>query len=130
MKACNQCGKCCINYSDGGLTASEEDIAGWEIFNPDIARYVRNGQLWFSPETGEQLKRCPWLVVLDNTSKYGCSIYVDRPEDCRHYPVSIDDMVKDGCEMIEVKDLNNPKQAQSRLDDLLADSRPPLSGYP
>ena len=128
MKECNQCGKCCINYSNGGLTASTEDLEGWEIFKPEIARYVRNGQLWFSPETGEQLMRCPWLVSLDNKPGYGCSIYQDRPEDCRHYPVTIDDMIKDKCEMIEVKDLTDRKQAQANLDKLMMDSRPPLGG--
>ncbi|ARN75772.1 YkgJ family cysteine cluster protein [Oceanicoccus sagamiensis] len=128
MKACNQCGKCCINYSDGGLTASSDDIAGWEVFNPEIARYVQAGQLWFSPETGQQLKRCPWLVQLDDMPRYGCSIYEDRPEDCRHYPVTIDDMIKDDCEMIEVKDLKHRQQAQRKLDQLMRDSRPPLGG--
>ncbi len=27
MKACNQCGKCCIHYSDGGLSATTGDDA-------------------------------------------------------------------------------------------------------
>ncbi|HHJ18661.1 MAG TPA: YkgJ family cysteine cluster protein, partial [Gammaproteobacteria bacterium] len=26
MKECNQCGKCCIKYSDGGLSASSSEI--------------------------------------------------------------------------------------------------------
>ena len=33
-------------------------------------------------------------------------------------------MVKDECEMLEKKDLLNPKQAQKALDKLMADSRP------
>lgn len=128
MKACNQCGKCCIHYSDGGLTASTDDLQGWEIFRPDIARFVLEGKLWFSPSSGQQLSQCPWLEQLDDKPSYGCSIYEDRPEDCRHYPVSIDDMIKDDCEMLEVKDLNNRKQAQASLDNLMIDSRPPLGG--
>ncbi|HCX26778.1 MAG TPA: zinc/iron-chelating domain-containing protein, partial [Cellvibrionales bacterium] len=24
MKECNQCGKCCIHYSDGGLSATQD----------------------------------------------------------------------------------------------------------
>ncbi len=127
MKACNQCGKCCINYSNGGLTASQQDLEGWEIFKPEIARYVRNGKLWFSPQTGEQLTRCPWLVQLEDPAKYGCSIYEDRPEDCRHYPVTVEDMLKDKCEMVEAKDLTDRKQAQINLDRLMIDSRPPLN---
>jgi len=33
-------------------------------------------------------------------------------------------MVRDECEMIEVIDLTNPKQAQLKLDILMKDSRP------
>jgi Fe-S-cluster containining protein len=132
MKECNQCGKCCIQYSDGGLSATAEEIQSWEIFAPAIAEYVVNGKIWMDPTTGEQLSRCPWLEELpasaDSTStKYGCSIYHDRPEECRHYPVSIAEMVRDGCEMIELHDLDAPQQAQITLDQLMTDSRPPLS---
>ncbi len=38
---------------------------------------------------------------------------------------SIAEMVRDGCEMIEVRDLNAPAQAQKALDRLMSDSRPP-----
>lgn len=84
------------------------------------------------PASGAQLTRCPWLEELptapgSGSIKYGCRIYHDRPEDCRHYPVSISDMVRDSCEMIEPRDLNAPKQAQIKLDQLMSDSRPPLS---
>jgi Fe-S-cluster containining protein len=132
MKECNQCGKCCIQYSDGGLSATAEEIQSWEIFTPAIAEYVVNGKIWMDPTTGEQLSRCPWLEELpasaDSTStKYGCSIYHDRPEECRHYPVSIAEMVRDGCEMIELHDLDAPQQAQIKLDQLMVDSRPPLN---
>jgi hypothetical protein len=34
-------------------------------------------------------------------------------------------MVRDGCEMIEVRDLNAPEQAQKALDRMMSDSRPP-----
>jgi hypothetical protein len=46
------------------------------------------------------------------------------PDECKHYPVTIDQMVKDECEMLEVQDLAKPKQAQKVLDRLMADSRP------
>lgn len=129
MKACTQCGKCCLHYSDGGLSASAEDIAGWEIFNPDIAKYLVDGRIWMDPESGEQLKHCPWLELLpatseNSTAKYGCRIYQDRPEDCRHYPGSVAEMVRDGCEMIEVQDLEAPEEAKKALDRLMSDSRP------
>jgi uncharacterized protein len=132
MKACNQCGKCCLAYSDGGLSASAEEIEGWELFNPAIAEYVADGKIWMDPVSGVQLTRCPWLEILPagpgaGSSKYGCRIYHDRPQDCRHYPVSIADMVRDDCEMIEVRDIEAPQEAQIALDKLMADSRPPLS---
>ena len=125
MKSCTQCGKCCINYSDGGLSASAEEITLWEQFRPEIARYVRGGRIWMHPESGEQLTRCPWLSELSE-GRYGCSIYHDRPEDCRHYPVTIDQMIEDDCEMLEVQDLRDHDRAQKTLDAIMADSRPPL----
>ena len=71
--------------------------------------------------------RCPWLRKLPNQNKYICRIYYDRPDDCKYYPVNIDQMVRDECEMLEARDLPNPKQAQRALDNLMADSRPPVS---
>jgi|TARA_B110000902_G_scaffold262593_1_gene339785 Fe-S-cluster containining protein len=124
VKECNQCGKCCENYSDGGLSALTSEIEFWEIFRPDIFRYVSDGNIWISPETGKQLKRCPWLRQLPDQKKYICDIYHDRPEDCKHYPVTINQMIADECEMLEVKDLTNPKQAQKSLDKIMVDSRP------
>jgi Fe-S-cluster containining protein len=132
MKACNQCGKCCLQYSDGGLAATAEEIASWEIFNPAIAAYAIDGKIWMDPVTGEQLTCCPWLAVLpegpgSEAIKYGCRIYHDRPQDCRHYPVSVADMARDGCEMLEAGDIAKPGEAQITLDQLMADSRPPLA---
>jgi len=79
------------------------------------------------PDSGEQLVRCPWLQKSPDQEKYTCSIYCDRPEDCKHYPVTIEQMVKDECEMLEVRDLERPKTAQAALDKLMADSRPPTT---
>jgi len=70
--------------------------------------------------------RCPWLRKLPGQHKYICRIYHNRPDDCRHYPVTIDDMARDECEMLEARDLTNRKQAQRTLDKLMADSRPPV----
>lgn len=128
MKDCNQCGKCCTNYGGGGLSASASEIERWETDRPDIASYVRGGEIWFSPENGEPLTRCPWLQKLPGQQKFICSIYDDRPNDCRYYPVSIADMVQDECEMLEARDLVNQKGAQAKLDFIMADSRPPKQG--
>jgi Fe-S-cluster containining protein len=125
MKECNQCGKCCTRYGGGGLSASASEIAWWETFRPNIFDYVSGGEIWVSPVTGKQMKRCPWLRKLPKQNKYICRIYHDRPDDCRHYPVTIEEMARDECEMLEVKDLATPEQAQQTLDNLMADSRPP-----
>ncbi|HEB28610.1 MAG TPA: YkgJ family cysteine cluster protein [Porticoccus sp.] len=126
MKDCNQCGKCCVKYSNGGLSASQSEIELWELFKPDIYQYVSNGKIWVDPKTGEQIERCPWLRKEPNQEKYTCEIYYDRPDDCKFYPVTIEQMVKDECEMLEAQDLNKPKQAQVALDKLMVDSRPPV----
>jgi Fe-S-cluster containining protein len=125
VKDCNQCGKCCIHYGDGGLSASTSEIDWWEMHRPDIAEYVRGGKIWMDPVTGEPLARCPWLQKLPNQDKYICDIYYDRPEDCKQYPVNIKQMVKDDCEMLERRDLADLKKAQRTLDILMSDSRPP-----
>jgi len=127
LKPCNQCGKCCKNYSDGGLSASESEIDWWETHRPDIAAYVSDGEIWISPETGRRIPSCPWLTKADDAPLYSCCIYHDRPDDCRHYPVTIEQMIQDDCEMLEPGDLKDLKKAQRTLDTLMADSRPPVS---
>ncbi len=113
-------------YSNGGLSASAYEMEYWEVFRPDIYSYISGGNIWINPNNGKQMELCPWLRQLPNRGKYICDIYYDRPDDCKHYPVTIDQMIKDECEMLEVKDLANPKQAQKVLDRLMADSRPPV----
>ena len=126
MKDCNQCGKCCIKYGDGALSATAKEIDMWELFEPHIYQYVKDNEIWFCPDTGVQLIRCPFLEIEPSPSntKYICSIYLSRPEDCRHYPSNITEMIRDECEMIEVKDLQDFNKAQSKLDDLMEGSRP------
>ncbi len=126
MKDCNQCGKCCTHYGGGGgLSASSEDIARWRETRPDIAQYVIKDEIWFSPHSGEQLAQCPWLRQSPDQKKTTCDIYADRPEECRHFPVTVDQMVLIDCEMIQPRDLQRPRQAQRDLDRLMQDSRPP-----
>lgn len=125
MKHCNSCGRCCEIYGGSGLSASAEDIAGWETHRPDIARYVRDGKLWIDPSTGDYFDRCPWLEQSGGAAKtFVCAIYDDRPEDCRHYPVTVSDVVRDGCEMLERRDLADLKRAQRALDAIMRTSRP------
>ena len=126
MKECNQCGKCCTKYSDGGLSVTADEIKSWDMFRPDIYNYVNDGKIWFDPETGKQLELCPWLRKLPNENKFTCDIYYDRPDDCKFYPVTIEQMINDECEMLEIRDLTKPEQAQKTLDKLMTDSRPPF----
>ena len=126
MKKCNQCGKCCIKYSNGGLSVTDDEIKSWDMFRPDIFNFVTNGNIWINPETGKQLELCPWLRKDPNKNIFSCDIYYDRPDDCKYYPVTIEQMIKDECEMLEERDLKNPKQAQLTLDKLMAESRPPF----
>lgn len=125
VKDCNQCGKCCVKYGNGGLSATSSEIDWWETFRPEIFEHVRDGEIWVSPITGKRMLRCPWLQQLPNQNKYICSIYYDRPDDCKHYPVNIAQMVSDDCEMLEARDLANPELAQRKLDLIMSDSRPP-----
>ena len=129
MQACNSCGKCCIKYSNGDLSASPQDLEMWELLKPDIAAYVKKGMIWYSPQSGKQLSLCPFLRETQSQQQptktiYTCDIYYDRPEDCRFYPVTVKQMINDECEMLQAGDLSNPQQAQKALDKLLEDSRP------
>jgi len=121
MKACNACGKCCVKYSNGQLSASSEDIELWESLRPDIAEYVRDGKIWFDPQTGDLIELCPWLKKESGSKRFLCDIYFDRPEDCRVYPATVSDMLKDECEMLEPKDLQDLKYAQKVLEDSFSD---------
>jgi uncharacterized protein len=126
VRACTQCGKCCEIYG-AGLTATADEVAWWETFRPHIADYVADGVLWVDPVTRQRLTRCPFLCESETMGTFGCSIYPDRPEDCRHYPVTVSEMARDECEMLEVRDLRDPQKSQRALDVLMSDSRPPLS---
>lgn len=94
------------------------------MFRPDIYQYVSKGKIWMDPDTGMPLARCPWLRKLPEQNKYTCDIYYDRPDDCKFYPVTIEQMIIDECEMLEERDLLAPKKAQKKLDKIMFDSRP------
>ena len=125
MKDCNQCGKCCIKYGDGALSATAEEIDSWEHYHPHIYQYVKGDDIWYDPETGEQLTRCPFLELAPSQgkNKFTCAIYQQRPEDCRLYPSNIPEMIRDECEMIEIRDLQDIKKAYSSLNDIMQHSR-------
>lgn len=126
MKECNSCGKCCIKYSNGALSASKQEIELWEVFTPAIAEYVHQGKIWADPKSGKLLELCPFLRQEANDEasqgKYSCDIYFDRPDDCKYYPSNVQEMILDECEMIEAKDLKDLKKAQAKLDIIMTDS--------
>lgn len=128
MQNCNQCGKCCTKYGAADLDVNQEEIELWALFNPEIFKYVKNNQLWFDPISGAQLTQCPFLALEpkknpSQSSKYICSIYLDRPQDCRHYPSLISEMINDECEMLEQVDIKHPAKAQKQLNILMIESR-------
>jgi len=126
MKNCNSCGKCCETVGNGGLSASSEEIDWWDTHRPDIARYAQDGRIWVNPDTGEYLDHCPWLKRSIDGTRTSCDIYHDRPQECRHYPIDIEQMVRHDCEMLERRDLVDIKRAQKNLDVLMTGSRPPV----
>jgi len=107
MRECTQCGKCCLKYGGSGLGgATDEDLAMWEETRPDIMQYIDEvcPDLWVSPVTGEEMFRCPFLRKRPKQDKYNCRIHDVRPWVCRDYPVSIQQMLDDECEMLEKTD--------------------------
>lgn len=126
MKECNSCGKCCIKYSNGALSASKQEIELWEVFTPAIAEYVHKGEIWADPKSGKLLELCPFLRLEESNKtsqvKYSCDIYFDRPDDCKYYPSNVQEMILDGCEMIEEPDLKDLKKAQAKLELIMTDS--------
>lgn len=112
MRACNQCGKCCLKYNgDDWLgTAAEADMLFWLMRRPEVLDYVdgKLHSLWTSPVTGKKMRRCPWLRKLPGRQKYTCRIHNVRPEVCRDYPIDIAQMINLDCEMLEVEDLDKP----------------------
>jgi Fe-S-cluster containining protein len=112
MRACTQCGKCCLKYKGGDWlgSATEVDMLFWLIRRPEVLDYVDDirHDLWISPITGEKMQRCPWLRKLPRQEKYICRIHDVRPEVCRDYPTDIDQMISLDCEMLEAGDLDKP----------------------
>ncbi len=87
---CQRCGTCCRRFS--WLTAYTKDIERWvDEGREDILQYADMyitgaADLWFHPETGEELPRCPFLRKVRNKRVYECGIYDTRPMMCRGFP--------------------------------------------
>jgi Fe-S-cluster containining protein len=96
---CKHCGNCCTNYSDAVgpfLTNKEVErlrsfYASFNIMDYLEALHLPSGKFvgfdaWFSPVTGEELHRCPWLRKLPNKEEYKCRIHEAKPEKCFNFP--------------------------------------------
>lgn len=102
--ACTRCGKCCFDEAYmGTLSATQEDIDRWQAEGrDDILQYVAMVSagvydLWV--KDGEEYLRCPFLGKDRGKATYHCRIHETRPAVCRAYPVSLRQMVEDGCEI-------------------------------
>jgi len=109
---CKKCGQCCLNLLDAFSTSvSEDDIKMWDSERRyDILEWVDpihvgGGQyvwdIWISHVTGDDVKRCPWLMKLPNQDKYICRIHDVKQEHCRNYPKSRKHALKTGCRGFE-----------------------------
>lgn len=121
MKPCNGCGKCCFKYGATQIPeAYDTDLENWRAFRPDLLNYIGSElapDLWFHPVTGREFDerdRCPWLRKRPGRDQYRCRIYSVRPEPCAGYPVDVDQMIRDGCEMLEEGDLEKAPEALER----------------
>jgi len=119
MPKCLRCGSCCIQYH-GNNFANEEEIRrwieeerfdilhycyGWNewcfwnfIENPkEVLEYLTEGinsDVWFNPETQEEIYLCPFLRKRRNREQFECSIHDTRPGVCREYFCDPKDMKK------------------------------------
>jgi Fe-S-cluster containining protein len=109
---CVQCGNCCRNLGDAFSTSVDMDeinhwrfedrwdILNWvHIFNFDGKEAF--GDIWFSPNTGNEVSRCPWLRKLPRQDKYKCRIHDTKPAHCGNYPKSKKHALTTGCKGFE-----------------------------
>ena len=105
---CIQCGNCCRNLFDAYSTSVDiDEINRWRAEERwDILEWVEIyefsgeaafGDLWISPNTGDELTRCPWLRKLPRQDKYKCRIQDTKPAHCRNYPKSKKHALTTGC---------------------------------
>ena len=106
---CTRCGKCCLpesGYMDT-LSATTADMRRWRrekradilAYADDFGRTSGGADLWFKPD-GRECSRCPFVRRERGRQTYRCGIYETRPEVCRDYPISYEQMELIGCEII------------------------------
>jgi Fe-S-cluster containining protein len=66
----------------------------------DILYWCELGDLWVhydENDDGKEAFRCPFLRKLPRKKKYKCLIYETRPDVCRGYPYTEEQVVRDRC---------------------------------
>ena len=96
---CQQCGNCCLELGHT-LELNLDEAKKWEEFDDivfsnfgyhfltdfmEIMPELQCADLWFHPETGDELRRCPFLRK--RNQKYRCLIYNLRPDACKIFPI-------------------------------------------
>ena len=76
------------------------DILEWVDFIP-VGEDGFIYDIWISPITNDDVKRCPWLRKTPNQDKYVCRIQDVKPEICRKYPRSRKHAEETGCRGFE-----------------------------
>jgi Fe-S-cluster containining protein len=105
---CTRCGHCCLELLDAYCTSVDiEQVQRWRKEDRwDILERVEimmvDGKelfadIWFSPTTGEETARCPWLRKLPNKNIYTCRIHETKPLHCRNFPKSKKHALTTGC---------------------------------
>ena len=105
---CTQCGHCCLKLHDAYCTSVDiEQVQRWrnedrwDILDRVEIMMVDGKELfadiWFSPTTGEETARCPWLRKLPNKDIYKCTIHESKPPHCRNFPKSKKHALTTGC---------------------------------
>jgi Fe-S-cluster containining protein len=116
---CERCGSCCLQIGDI-INISEEDIRRWvnegrvdilqycsgwnnecyDMFlwdQEELVRYLNEGinmEMWFDPESGDEVYLCPFLRKKYGRNEFECMIHDTKPEICRDYICNPKDMRK------------------------------------
>jgi len=105
---CVRCGNCCLNLGDAFQTSVDMEVVRrwetegrWDILDRiEVVRIDGKALLadiWFSPVTGDEVSRCPWLRKLPNQTIYKCRIHDTKPPHCLDYPKSKKHALTTGC---------------------------------
>lgn len=109
---CQQCGRCCLELGSSLISGGDEaekwlnndEIVpsnfGRRYFTDFIDYFPETGgaDLWFHPDTKEELDRCPFLRKT-KSGKYRCLIHDKelRPNACKEWPYDFEEDRRETC---------------------------------